>query len=114
MERYYYKTQDGKNYLSLKSPATGYIQITKEEFEELTKTKIPELNEEQKAELEKARQIAELKKNLADTDYIVLKIAEAIAESNSEQVAQLRLTYANELNNRKVWRKQINNLEEIH
>ena len=38
MERYYYKTQDGKNYLSLKSPATGYVQITKEEFEEHIRT----------------------------------------------------------------------------
>ena len=57
---------------------------------------------------------ADKEADLADTDYIVLKMAEAVAESNSEQVAQLRLTYANELNNRKVWREQINNLEETH
>ena len=113
--RYYYKANDGKGFLNLKTPLEnkeGYTQITEAEYNKLTRP--PELTEEQKAKLEKARQIAELKKNLADTDYIVLKIAEAIAESNSEQVAQLRLTYANELNNRKVWRKQINNLEEIH
>ena len=112
--RYYYKANDGKGFLNLKTPLKnkeGYTQITETEYNKLTRP--PELTEEQKAKLEKARQIAELKKNLADTDYIVLKIAEAIAESNSEQVAQLRLTYANELNNRKVWRKQINNLEEI-
>lgn len=115
--RYYYKANDGKGFLNLKTPLEnkdGYTQITEDEYNKLTKPKIPELTAEQKAKLEKARQIAELKKNLADTDYIVLKIAEAVAESNSEQVAQLRLTYANELNNRKVWRKQINNLEEIH
>lgn len=115
--RYYYKANDGKGFLNLKTPLEnkdGYTQITEEEFNELTKPKIPELTAEQKAKLEKARQITELKGKLLATDYIVLKIAEAIAESNSEQVAQLRLTYANELNNRKVWRKQINNLEEIH
>ena len=113
--RYYYKANDGKGFLNLKTPLEykdGYTQITEAEYNKLTRP--PELTEEQKAAQEKARQIAELKKNLADTDYIVLKMAEAIAESNSEQVAQLRLTYANELNNRKVWRKQINNLEEIH
>lgn len=115
--RYYYKNKDNKSFLNLKNPLVGkedYIQITEEEFNELSKPKIPELTAEQKAKLDKARQIAELKGKLLATDYIVLKIAEAIAESNSEQVAQLRLTYANELNNRKVWREQINNLEETH
>ena len=113
--RYYYKANDGKGFLNLKTPLEnkdGYTQITEVEFNKFTRP--PELTEEQKVALEKARQIAELKGKLLATDYIVLKIAEAIAESNSEQVAQLRLTYANELNNRKVWRKQINNLEEIH
>ena len=112
--RFYYKSKEGKGFLNLKSPLIdeNYIQITEEEFNKLTRP--PELTEEQKAALEKAKQIAELKSKLLATDYIVLKIAEAIAESNSEQVAQLRLTYANELNNRKVWREQINNLEETH
>ena len=114
MERFYYKSKDNTGFLNLKSPLIdeNYTQITEAEFNKLTRP--PELNEEQKAALEKARQIAELKSKLLATDYIVLKIAEAIAENNSEQVAQLRLTYANELNNRKVWREQINNLEETH
>ena len=36
-ERFYYKTQDGKGLLSLKHKDTSglYIQITKEQFEEL-------------------------------------------------------------------------------
>lgn len=113
--RYYYKANDGKGFLNLKTPLEnkdGYTQITEDEYNKLTHT--PEPTEEQKTAIAKARQIAELKGKLLATDYIVLKIAEAVAESNSEQVAQLRLTYANELNNRKVWRKQINNLEEIH
>ena len=113
--RYYYKATDGKSFLNLKTPLENkddYTQITEIEFNKLTR--LPEPTEEQKAAQAKARQIAELKSKLSATDYIVLKIAEAIAESNSEQVAQLRLTYANELNNRKVWREQINNLEETH
>lgn len=114
MERFYYKSKDNTGFLNLKSPLIddNYTQITEAEFNKLTHP--PELTEEQKAALAKARQIAELKGKLLATDYIVLKIAEAIAENNSEQVAQLRLTYANELNNRKVWREQINNLEETH
>lgn len=114
MERFYYKNKNNTGFLNLKSPLIdkNYTQITEAEFNKLTRP--PELTEEQKVALEKARQIGELKSKLLATDYIVLKIAEAIAENNSEQVAQLRLTYANELNNRKVWREQINNLEETH
>ena len=114
MERFYYKSKDNTGFLNLKSPLIdeNYTQITEDEYNKLTRP--PELTEEQKAALAKARQIAELKSKLLATDYIVLKIAEAVSESNSEQVAQLRLTYANELNNRKVWREQINNLEETH
>lgn len=87
----------------------GYTQITEEEFNELSKP--PELTEEQKAKIEKARQIAELKKKLADTDYMVLKIAEAQADGDMETVAALKTTYATELANRKAWRIQINELE---
>lgn len=87
----------------------GYTQITEEEFNELTKS--PEPTEEQKAKIEKARQIAELKKKLADTDYIVLKIAEAQADGDTEKVAALKSTYATELAERKAWREQINELE---
>lgn len=110
--RYYYKSYDNKGFLNLKSPLVGderYIQITEEEFNALTKP--PESTEEQKAELEKARQIAELKKNLADTDYIVLKMAEAIAENDNELLNELKLEYSVKLAQRKEWRYQLNNLE---
>lgn len=110
--RYYYKHNDGNGYLNLKSPLTdltGYTEITEAEFNELTKP--PEPSAEQKAKIEKARQIAELKKKLADTDYIVLKIAEAQADGETETVAELKTTYATELANRKAWREQINKLE---
>lgn len=88
----------------------GYTQITEEEFNELSNKRY-EPTEEQKAKIEKARQIAELKKKLADTDYIVLKIAEAQADGETEKVAELKMTYAMELANRKAWREQINELE---
>lgn len=88
----------------------GYTQITEEEFNELSKPKVYEPTEEQKAEIEKARQIAELKKKLADTDYIVLKIAEAQADGETETVAELKTAYATELANRKAWREHINEL----
>ena len=87
----------------------GYTQITEEEFNELTKPKEP--TAEEKAAQEKAKKIAEYKKYLADTDYIVLKIAEALADGDTETVAALKTTYATELANRKAWRIQINELE---
>ena len=88
----------------------GYTQITEEEFNELSNKRY-EPTEEQKAKIEKARQIAELKKKLDNTDYIVLKIAEAQADGDTETVAELKTTYATELVNRKAWRVQINELE---
>ena len=88
----------------------GYTQITEEEFNELSNKRY-EPTEEQKAKIEKARQIAELKKKLDNTDYIVLKIAEAQADGETGKVAELKTTYATELANRKAWREQINELE---
>ena len=48
------------------------------------------------------RRIAELKKNLSDTDYMILKIAEGAAT-----IAE----YAEAIAKRKAWRKEINDLE---
>ena len=108
MGRFYYKSKEGKGFLNLKSPIVdeNYIQITKEEFEELTKPKEP--TAEQKAAYEKAKQIAEYKKYLADTDYIVLKIAEAQSEGETATVAQLRDIYREQLKERKRVRSLLN------
>lgn len=61
MERFYYKSKDNTGFLNLKSPMIdeNYIQITKEEFEELTKPKEP--TAEEKATQEKFKVIAEKK-----------------------------------------------------
>ena len=113
MERFYYKSKDNTGFLNLKSPMIdeNYIQISKEEFEELTKPKVWEPTEEQKAAQEKAKKIAEYKKYLADTDYIVLKMGEYLADGNTEAVEAVKAEYASELLQRKNAREQINLLE---
>ena len=106
--RYYYKNKNNTGFLNLKSPLIdeNYIQITEEEFNELTKPKEP--TAEQKAAQEKAKKIAEYKKYLADTDYIVLKIAEAQSEGETSTVAQLRDIYKEQLKERKRVRSLLN------
>lgn len=55
----------------------------------------------------KFQQDLELDGNLKRTDYIVLKIAEAETE---EEKQLLRVKYAEELANRKKWRKELSEL----
>lgn len=111
--RYYYKNKNNTGFLNLKSPINdeNYIQITEEEFNELTKPKIPELTAEEKATQEKAKKIAEYKKYLADTDYIAAKIAEANFNSDTAELAELHKQYDSIILQRKGWREEINKLE---
>lgn len=111
MERFYYKNKDNTGFLNLKSPIVdeNYIQITKEEFEKLVKPKEP--TAEQKAAQEKARKNAEYKKYLQDTDYIVLKMGECLADGNTEAVTAIKTEYAEQLAKRKEARDKINELE---
>lgn len=67
---------------------------------------------EQKTAQEKARQIAEYKKYLQDTDYIVLKMGECLADGNTEAVTAIKTEYAEQLAKRKEARAKINELEE--
>lgn len=108
MERFYYKSKDTTGFLNLKSPLTdkNYIQIAEEEFKELTKLKEP--TAEEKAAQEKTRKNAEYKKYLEDTDYVVLKISEAMAEGNEELKKELMLQYAGILAIRKAYRQELN------
>ena len=110
MERFYYKSKDGKGFLNLKSAITdeNYIQITEEEFEELTKPKVYVPTEEEKAAQEKAKKVAEYKAYLEKTDYIVLKIAEAQSEGEASTVSQLRDIYKEQLKERKRVRSLLN------
>lgn len=113
MERFYYKNKDNTGFLNLKSPTVdeNYIQITKEEFEELTKPKVYVFTAEEKAAQEKAKKVAEYKKYLQDTDYIVLKMGEYLADGNTEEVAAIKTEYAEQLAKRKEARNKINELE---
>lgn len=108
MERFYYKNKDNTGFLNLKSAITdeNYIQITEEEFKKLTKPKEP--TAEEKAAQEKARKIAEYKAYLEKTDYIVLKIAEAQSEGDTNKVTHLRTLYKSELEERKKKRDLLN------
>lgn len=106
--RYYYKNKTNNGFLNLKSPLIdgNYTQITEEEFKELTKPKEP--TAEEKAAKEKARKNAEYKKYLEDTDYVVLKISEAMAEGNESLKQELMLQYAGILAIRKAYRQELN------
>lgn len=89
----------------------GYTQITEEEFNELTKPKLYVPTAEEKAAQEKAKKIAEYKKYLDNTDYIVLKIGECLADGNTEAVTAIKKEYAEQLAKRKEARDKINELE---
>ena len=118
VKRYYYKAKAGNGFLNLKSPLTAaelenYDEITAEEFDELTRVepKVDNRTEEQKAADElKAQKLARvnfLKGELARTDYIVIKIAEA--DNKADQDA-IREEYAEVIANRIAWREEINEL----
>lgn len=108
MERFYYKNKNSTGFLNLKSALIdeNYTQITKEEFEKLTKPK--ESTAEEKAAQEKAQKFAEYKSYLFKTDYIVLKIAEAQSEGDTNKVDHLRTLYKSELEERKKMRDLLN------
>ena len=108
MQRFYYRNKNNAGFLDLKTPLIdeNYIQITKEEFEKLTKSKEP--TAEEKAAQEKARKNAEYKKYLEDTDYVVIKISEAMAEGNETLKQELMLQYAGILAIRKAYRQELN------
>ena len=96
-KRYYYKTKNGL--LNLKSPVNNpeYIEITEQEFNELSKPKEP--TAEEKALINKNARIAELHAKLKELDYIGIKIAtgRATREEYADKIALMN-AYANELN----------------
>lgn len=97
-KRYYYKNKKG-GLMNLKSPINNpdLIEITEQEFNELTKPKEP--TAEQKALIEKNARIAELHKKLEELDYIGVKIAtgRATREEYADKIA-LMSAYASEIN----------------
>lgn len=67
--------------------------------------------EQTRAKVERDREITANKALLSNTDYIVLKIAEAVADGDTDEVAQLQALYAPELAQRKQARARINDLQ---
>lgn len=80
-----------------------------DEYEDI-RVYIPYTEQEIKAQ-EKIKKVLECKKYLADTDYIVLKIGECLADGNAEEVAAIKTKYAEQLAKRKEARDKINELE---
>ena len=64
-------------------------------------------------ELINQEKIAEYQKYLADTDYVVVKISEAIAENDEKLLLELKNKYSSVLQKRKEARNNIKVLEEI-
>ena len=64
-------------------------------------------------ELIDKEKIAEYQKYLADTDYVVVKISEAIAENNEKLLLELKNKYSSVLQKRKEARNNIKELEKI-
>lgn len=94
------------------SEVDGEIVKTKIGTKTITKTRpILILNDptEENTRNLAVKRIAELKKYLSDTDYIVTKIAECDTE---EEKSELKEEYQAKLALRKQWRKDINELEE--
>ena len=104
--RYYYKSKTGKGYFNLKTPLEedieNYIQITEEEFNELTKIEEYIPTEEEIAKQEKLNRINELKKLLSSTDYQAIKYAEGLI--TEEEYLPIKTQ-------RQAWRNEINELE---
>lgn len=81
---------------------------TREVEKELRCFQIAEMPAPSQEEINQAR-IDELKGLLADTDWVVIKIAESDTIEGQEE---LRKQYANIISERKAWRAEINALEE--
>lgn len=97
------------------------IEVTKEEFDylfqqqERGKTlmvvdgKVIAIDYIQSEEEKIQEDIYKLTIKLVETDYIANKLAEAETE---EEKQELRLQYATQLANRKMWRKEISDLQD--
>ena len=80
------------------------IRGSEEERQQRTAEKLPEKTEEKKAIEQKTAQVSLLKSKLRETDYVAIKIAEGVVdEEDSERYSDL-------IEQRKAWRKQINDL----
>lgn len=104
-----YHTKVGDKYYN---KALQLFNLKPELFEiEKEKTEEDIAEEKRQQELaEKQREIDKLQKYLADTDYVVVKISEAIVENDEKLLLELKNKYSSVLQKRKEAR---NNIKEI-
>ena len=111
MEKYY-KSKDGNTFLSEwteEVDSTIFDEITKEEFDEYQRQLYPEPTQEEIEKQQISEQIEQLKAELSETDYVALKLSEALAEGTQDEILD---EYADVLARRKELRAQINSLQE--
>ncbi len=109
MKIWYYRNKNNGNLFNSSQELTienfpDWTQEQIDEYEEIT------LYEYYGIDPNKQR-IDELKKQLAETDYIVIKIYEASILGETALVEELKETYASVLEERQGWREEINRLE---
>lgn len=89
------------------------VYVTNSEFD-CVECSEEEYNKYLDLTVNKYKQIAELKQNLANTDYIANKLAETIADAlvsgDNSKVYELKAEYAKQLQDRKSWRDEIDKL----
>lgn len=101
-ERFYYKDEKN-NYYSLKEQNENLIPITEEEWLSHLEEIPIILNNEKQERIRKLNRIAELKRNLVNTDYQAIKYAEG--QLTEQEYASMKAQ-------RQLWRDEINQLEE--
>lgn len=105
----YHTKVDDKYYnkaLQLFNSKPELFEIEKEKTEE-------DLAEEKRQHdlAEKQKEIEKLRKYLTDTDYVVIKISEAVISEDKQLINELKNKYADVLNKRDEARDKINELE---
>lgn len=99
--RYYYKDSNN-NYYSYKEEHNNLIEITEQEWNEHLSSIMPKSKEYNLEQIQIKKRIAELKRNLVNTDYQAIKYAEGMLSASD---------YAEMKAQRQAWRDEINRLE---
>lgn len=102
MEYKYYYKDSNNNYYSYKEEHNDLIEITEQEWNEHLSSIMPQPTEYNLEQIQIKKRIAELKRNLANTDYQAIKYAEGLLRE--EEYAPIKAQ-------RQSWRDEINRLE---
>lgn len=88
-----------------------YIEIEENEFNTIQQHIFESLDNYDTNKQDILQQINALKQQLTDTDYVIIKINEALILNNMTLVEELKSTYADIISQRQVWRNEISRLE---